>query len=82
MERTTTVILSEYKGRRAVHFTDQPLAGKNGNLWFPVDNKDLKDAINDIMEFNDITNNVITVTTTGKKTQTSMEIGVTFLAKI
>lgn len=52
MRKTTVVILSRIKGQRAIHFTEQPLAGSDNNVWFPIGNEDLFRAIENIMVMN------------------------------
>ncbi|HEB56632.1 MAG TPA: hypothetical protein ENI98_10075 [Gammaproteobacteria bacterium] len=52
MRKNTVVILSSIKGQRAIHFTEQPLAGRDHNVWFPIGNEDLFRAIENIMVIN------------------------------
>lgn len=52
MRKVTVIILSRIKGQRAIHFTEQPLAGQDNNVWFPIGNEDLFRAIENIMVVN------------------------------
>ena len=61
MRKTTTVIFSMLNGHRAIHFVNQPLAGVNQNVWFPIGNKEIFKAIEDIMVMNLEANNVVSV---------------------
>lgn len=53
MKKNTVIILGSFKGQRAVHFTEQPLAGSNNNIWFPIGNQDLLRAVENILQLND-----------------------------
>jgi hypothetical protein len=52
MRKNTVVIKSIIDGKRAIHFTTQPLAGNCNNVWFPIGNEELFKAIEDVMVLN------------------------------
>ncbi|MCF6256188.1 MAG: hypothetical protein L3K25_07785 [Gammaproteobacteria bacterium] len=60
--KRTVIILSMIKGQRSVHFTEQPLAGQDNNVWFPIGNEDLFRAIENIMVVNNQACNLTVVT--------------------
>lgn len=52
-------IVASVNGKRSIHFNEQPLAGLNGNVWFPVHNDDLFEAVECILQVNLGASNVV-----------------------
>ena len=62
MRKKMVVLVSRIDGKRAVHFTKQPLAGSDNNTWFPIYNEDLFRAIENILVTNRQAINVTCIT--------------------
>ena len=62
MRMKTTILFSILdNNQRAIHFTQQPLAGSNQNIWFPIGDQDIFEAVENIMVMNHQAVNVTSV---------------------